>query len=95
MKVDFEYQVDGETYTASVQALDTSRLTNAKVKVVLYDPMQPGRSIVLDGLPHGIHLDELTGRFWGNPLRCAIPLLAATIVCGEIIAILVMLVLAI
>jgi len=95
MKVDFEYQVDGETYTVSAQALDVSRLTDTKVKVVLYDPMQPGRSVVLDGLPQGIHLDELTGRFWVNPLRCVIPLLAAAIVGGEIIAILVMLILAI
>ena len=95
MKVDFEYQVDGEMYTASAQALDVSRLTDTKVKAVLYDPMQPDRSVVLDGLPQGIHLDELSGRFWVNPLCCVIPLLAAAIVGGEIIAILVMLILAI
>ena len=46
MKVDFEYQVDGKTYTASARVLDTSRLTDAPCKAVLYDPMQPNRSIV-------------------------------------------------
>jgi hypothetical protein len=95
MKVDFEYQVDGETYTASAQALDTSRLTDTPCKAVLYDPMQPNRSIVLDSLPGGLHLDELTGRFGVNPLRCVLPFLAATIVCGEMIAILVFVVRAI
>ena len=89
MKVDFEYQVDGETYTASAEALDTSRLTDTPCKAVLYDTMEPSRSLVLDGLPGGLHLDELTGRFWVNPLRCVLPLLAATIVCAEIIAIVV------
>jgi len=95
MRVDFEYQVDGETYTASTSALDTTRLTGTQCKIVLYDPMKPSRSVVLDGLPRGIRLDELTGRFCVNPLRCVIPLLAATIVCGEMVAIVVMVVLAI
>jgi hypothetical protein len=94
MKVDFEYLVGSETYTASARALDVSRLTNAKCKVVIYDPMQPGRSIVLDGLPHGIQFDEWTGRFRVNPLCCVLPLLAATIVFGEIIAIIVLAILA-
>ena len=93
MKVVFEYQVEGESYTVSAQALDVSRLTDAKDKVVLYDPTLPGRAVVLDGLPRGIHLDELTGRFRVNPLRCVLPLMAATIVCGEIIAIVVLLLL--
>lgn len=95
MKVDFEYQVNGETYTASARALETSRLTDADCQVVFYDPMQPDKSVVLNGLPQGIRLDEMTGRFWVNPLRCVIPLLAAAVVCGEIIAIVVMVVLAI
>ena len=90
MKVNFEYQVAGETYTASAQALDTFRLTDAKQKVVFYDPMVPERSVVLDGLPSGIHLDELTCRFWTNPLYCFFPLLAAAIVCGQIAAIVVL-----
>jgi len=64
-------------------------------KSTLYDPVQPDEWFTRYGLPQGVHLDELTGRFWGNPLRCAIPLLAAAIVCGEIIAIIVMLILAI
>ena len=90
MKVNFEYQVAGETYTASAQALNISRLTDAKHKVVFYDPVLPERSVVLDGLPSGIHLDELTGRFWSSPLRCFLPLLAAAIVCGQIVAIVVL-----
>jgi len=95
MKVHFEYQVDGERYTASAHALDTSRLTDSKYKTVLYDPMQPEKSVVLDGLPSGIHLDDLTGRFWVNPLRLALPLLAATIVSGQIVAIVVLVIRAI
>jgi len=95
MKVNFEYQVDGETYTASATALDISRLTDSPCKVVLYDPMQPEKSIVLDGLPYGINIDELSGRFWVNPLRCMFPLLMATIVCSEIVAIVVLVIRAI
>ena len=95
MKVDFEYQADGETYTVSAQALDTSRLTDTPCKAVLYDPMQPSRSIVLDSLPGGLYLDALTGRFGVNPLRCVLPLLAAAFVCGEMVAILVFVVRAI
>ena len=90
MNVNFEYQVDGEKYTASATALDTSRPTDTKIKVILYDPMQPNKSVVLDGLPRGIHLDELTGQFRTNPLRCLLPLLAATIVGGQIVAIVVL-----
>ena len=32
---------------------------------------------MLDGLPVGIRFDELTGRFWVNPLRLVLPLLMA------------------
>jgi len=56
---------------------------------VLYDPIQPDQWFIRNELPKEIHFDELTGRFWVNPLRCVIPLLAATIVCGEIVAIIV------
>ena len=95
MKVNFEFQVDGERYMASAYALDTSRLTNSKNKVIFYDPMRPDKSVVLDGLPRGIHLDEQTGWFQTNPLRCVLPLLAATVVCGQIVAIVVLAILAI
>jgi hypothetical protein len=57
---------------------------------VFYDPMQPDKSVVLDGLPIGIHLDEMTGQFWTNPLRCVFPLVMASIVCAEIVAIVVL-----
>jgi len=87
MKMNFEYQVDGETYPVSTKALDTSHLTDTKSTVVFYDPMSPDRSVVLETLPQGIRLDELTGRFRTNPLRFAFPILAATVVCGEIVMI--------
>jgi len=89
MKVNFEYQVDGERHTASAYALDTSRLTDTKYTTVLYDPMQPEKSVVLDGLPSGVHIEDLTGYFWVNPMRLVLPLLAATTVCGQIVAIVV------
>jgi hypothetical protein len=92
-KFDFEYLVDDQTYTVTAQAqndFQLSRLTDTKSKVVFYDPMQPDRSVVLDGLPCGIQFDEWTGQFRVNPLCNALPLLAATIVCGEIIAIIVL-----
>ena len=90
MKVNFEYQVDEKKYTASVHAVDTSRFTDAEYRVVFYDPIEPKRSVVWDGLPRGLRIDELTRRFGVNPLRYALPLLAATLVCGEIIAIIVL-----
>jgi hypothetical protein len=97
MKVNFEYEVDGKMHTKFVKVsnTDTSRLTDGKYKVVLYDPMKPEQSVVLDGLPCGIHFDESTREFRTNPLRCVLPLLAATIVCGEIIAIIVLVIKAI
>jgi len=90
MKANFAYQVSGERYTASAYALDTSRLTDCPYKTVLYDPVKPERSVVLDGLPEGVRIDELTGRFWVNPMRLVLPLLAAIIVSGQIIAIIVL-----
>ena len=90
MKVDFEFQVAGEKYVTSAYALNTSRLTDAEHKIVFYDPMLPKRSVVLDGLPSGIHFDEFSGRFWSSPLRCLLPLLAAAIVCGQIVAIVIL-----
>ena len=94
MKVDFEYQVDGQAYTTSAQALDTSRLTDKMSKVVLYDPVQPARSVVLEGLPSGLELDEWSGRFSVSPRHCMLPLLGATIVGGQFIAIIVLTILA-
>jgi len=87
MKANFEYQVEGSMYTASATALDTSRLTDAPCEVVFYDPMQPDKSIVMDGLPRGIYFDELMGQFGANPLHCVFPFLAAAVVCCEIAAI--------
>jgi len=86
MQVDFEYQVDGQKYTASAQGYDISRLTDTPCKVVLYDPIEPMQSILLDTLPRGIYFDEWTGQFRVNPLWCVPSLLAAIFVCGEIVA---------
>ena len=91
MKANFEYQVDGATYTASASALDTSRLTDSEYKAVLYDPIKPKRSVVLDGLPSGIRLDEMTGQFCTDPVHLVLPFFASAIV-GTEIAVLVVLV---
>jgi len=95
MNVNFEYWVDGAPYVASVCTEDTSRLTDGKYKAVLYDPMEPKQSIVWDGLPCGVRLDEMTGQFYVHPLRLVLPLLAASIVCAQIAAIVVLVVSAI
>ena len=97
MNVNFEYQVSGNNYAASVQALetDTFRWTETKTKIVFYDPMRPDKSVVLDGVPGGIQIDELTGRFQTNPLNYALQLLAATIVLVQIVAIVVLVIRAI
>jgi hypothetical protein len=87
MKVDFEYQVEGTMYTASAQAIDISRLTEDGSKIVFYDPMQPERSIVWEGLPSAIRFDKLSGQFGASVLPCIFPLLAAVIVFGELAAI--------
>ena len=88
MKIDFEYQVADRFYTASAYALDTSRLTDGKSKIVFYDPTEPEKSVVLEGYS-GIQFDEVLGQFWTNPIRCALPLLAAGIVGAEIVAVIV------
>lgn len=90
MKVDFEYSVDENSYMVSARAYNLSRLTDTKNKVVFYDPMQPEQAIVFDGLPRGIYLDEGMEQFRVNPMHCAPPFLAATFVCGEIIAIIIL-----
>ena len=87
MKVDFECEVDGEIFTVSVEETDISRLTDSKHKVVLYDPMEPKCSVVLDGLPSGIHFDEMSGQIHGNFLACVFPLFVAAIVGAEIVAV--------
>ena len=70
--------------------LDTSRLTNTPRKAILYDPMKPERSVVWDGLPCSIRFDKVMGQFSTDPLHYALLLLAATFVCGAIIAIIVL-----
>ena len=95
MQVDFEYQADGKKYTVSEKGFDVSRLTNAPCKVIFYDPVEPKQTMLLDKLPLSVYFDELTGRFGVNPLRLVPAFLAATIVCGEIITIVVMVILAI
>ena len=92
LQVDFEYQVDGATYKVSVKGFERelSRLTNAPCKVVFYDPMEPKQSMLLDKMPLGIYFDELTGRFGVNPLRLVPAFLLAALVCGEIVAIIVL-----
>ena len=87
-EVRFKYNVDGKRYTVSARVFDydISRLTDTKYKMVLYDPMKPTQSVVWNGLPRGIHFDEPMGQFWVNPLRCVLPLLAASIVCGQVVA---------
>ena len=92
VEIRFKYRVEGKMYGVSAYAFesDISRLTSEKNKMVLYDPMEPNQSVVWDGLPRGLCFNKLSGRFWINPLRYALPLLAATIVCGEIISIIVL-----
>jgi len=89
MQIDFEYQVDGQQYMASVQGVghELSRLTDAPCKVVFYDPTEPKQSMLLDKMPLDIYFDELTGRFGVQPVRLVPALLMAAIVCGEIVAI--------
>jgi hypothetical protein len=89
MGVDLEYHVAGETYMASATAIDTSRLTDGRSKIVFYDPTEPKKSVVLEGY-NGMQIDELTGQFWINPLRCVLPLLAAGIVGAEIVTFIVL-----
>lgn len=88
ISIDFEYQVSGKTYTVSAQAKDTSRLTDTEYKEVFYDPEQPDRSVVWDGLPHNIYYNKATGQFWIDPKRLILPLAAVVIVGCEIVAIL-------
>jgi hypothetical protein len=85
--VEFLYRVEDQAYSVFSEDSGASRLTIETCKDVFYDPMHPEQSVVLHGLPNGIHFDEQTGRFLCSPLRYMSMLLMATIVCGEIIAI--------
>jgi len=84
---EFTYQVDDKMYTASTRTFGASRLTFDTCKDIFYDPTQPEQSVVLDGLPDGVHFDEPTGRFWVNvsSYRYTASLLMAAIICLTIV----------
>ena len=84
--VEFSYQIDDKIYIVSTPLSGTSRFTIDTCKDVFYDPMQPEQSVVLYGLPDGVHFDEQAGRFWVHPLRYIPFLVIASIVCCEIVA---------
>ena len=85
--VDFEYQVDGKAYTASTYLSGAVCLTVTTCNAVFYDPLQPEQAAAL---PYDTDFDEQTERFGVHSLRWIWPLLKAIVVCGEVIAILVL-----
>ena len=87
--VGFTYQIEEKTYSVVTHVYDASRLTINTYKDVFYDPIRPEQSVVL---PDAIHFDEQIGRFRCSPLRYMPLLLAATIICIEIVAIIVLVV---
>lgn len=74
MKLHYKFTAtDGIVYDAYAKALDTHRLTDDTAEPLLYDVMNPARSVLLDSLPAGVTFDELHGTFWINPLKAIVP----------------------
>ena len=89
--VDFEYQVNEKTYRVSTHIPGVYHLTTATCNVVFYDATQPEHAVALS---HGINFDEQTERLAVNSFRWVSPLLSATIVCSEVVAVAVLVILA-
>lgn len=75
MKLNYRFKADdGQFYDAHANSLDTKRLTDDPVEPLLYDPLDPTRSVLLDGLPGKVQYDEMIRTFKTNPLRTVLPL---------------------
>ena len=89
--VDFEYHVNEKPYRVSTHIPGVYHLSTATCNVVFYDATQPERAVALS---HGINFDEQTERLAVNSLRWVSPLLSAAIVCSEVVAVAVLVILA-
>ncbi len=86
MKLRYKFKADdGEVYEAFATALETERLTDDAVEPLLYDPMEPNRSVLLDGLPGKIRYDDMERTFRTNPLRTLLPLFFCTLFFIELV----------
>jgi len=63
----FEFQsYDGRQFTASTRSHRTERLEDEREEPLLYDPLDPSRSVMVDSLPSRPELDE-GGNLCGRP----------------------------
>lgn len=86
MKLHYKFKADdGETYDAYATALDTEQLTDDDVEPLLYDPMDPTRSVLLDGLPGKIRYDDMERTFKAISLRAILPLFFCTLFVVELV----------
>jgi hypothetical protein len=57
-KLTFEFEVDGRIYQASARTHETERLQDEEEELLLYDPLDPRRAVMLDGLPGRPRIDD-------------------------------------
>jgi Protein of unknown function (DUF3592) len=63
----FEFQsYDGRQFTTSARSHRTERLEDQREEPLLYDPLDPSRSVMIDSLPSRPELDE-AGNLCGRP----------------------------
>lgn len=85
MKLHYQFEAaDGETYDAYATALDTEKLTDDPVEPLLYDPLDPTKSVLLDSLPGNVRFDEFEGIFKANPFRVFLPTLFCLVFLAEV-----------
>ncbi|MGL6225577.1 MAG: hypothetical protein ACRC10_03010 [Thermoguttaceae bacterium] len=76
MKLHYRFAAsDGQVYDAYAKAVNTKKLTDDPVELLLYDETNPKRSVLLDSLPGKIKFDESSGEFRTNPIYAVLPLL--------------------
>ncbi len=87
MKLHFKFETsDGGVYDAYTTALDTSTLKDGSLKPLFYDPMDPTRSVLLDGLPTGIRFDEFEQTFKTSIFRTVLPVFFCSLFLVEAVA---------
>ena len=85
MKLHYTFTAaDGQSYDAYATVLDAEKLLDDPVEPLLYDPMDPKSSVLLDSLPGNVRYDDMEQTFKANPLRVFWPTLFCLIFLVEV-----------
>ncbi|MBR4833321.1 MAG: DUF3592 domain-containing protein [Thermoguttaceae bacterium] len=84
MEVTYRFQaVNGAEFETSARGLNIDRLTDDPAEVLLYDPENPKRTVVLDELPKSVKTVPGKG-FTARPFGLIFPLIGAVVCLAEV-----------